>query len=103
MVPKPPWQPRKKHYIDHLAKASEATILVSFADKLDNARAILRDYRDHGDELWQRFNVKDPQRHLWYYGSLLAVFKDRNTTWLVAELERVFGELENLVNKTPNA
>ena len=96
-VPKPPWEARKKTYIDHLGYASEATILVSLADKLDNARAILRDYRVHGPALWQRFNMKDPQKHLWYYTSLLAVFKVKNTTWLVDELERVLGELEALI------
>jgi (p)ppGpp synthase/HD superfamily hydrolase len=103
-VPKPPWDERKKHYIDHLGSyASEATILVSLADKLDNARAILRDYRVHGDELWQRFNVKDPQKHLWYYRELLKVFKAKNSTWLVDELDRVFQELESEVNKAANS
>jgi (p)ppGpp synthase/HD superfamily hydrolase len=97
VVPKPPWKKRKQDYIDHLGYASEATILVSLGDKLDNARAILRDYRVHGPELWQRFSVHDPQEHLWYYRSLLAVYKNRNSTWLVAELERVLGELEDLV------
>jgi (p)ppGpp synthase/HD superfamily hydrolase len=97
VVPKPPWKQRKQDYVDHLRDASEATILVSLADKLDNARAILRDYRTDGDELWQRFSVHDPQEHLWYYRSLLAVYQDRNPTWLVAELERVLGELEALL------
>jgi (p)ppGpp synthase/HD superfamily hydrolase len=97
VVPKPPWKKRKQDYIDHLGDASEATILVSLADKLDNARAILRDYRIDGDELWQRFSVHDPQQHLWYYRSLLAVYQSRNSTWLVAELARVLGELEALV------
>ena len=68
--------------------------LVSLADKLDNARAILRDYRERGEELWQRFSVDDPEKHLRYYKSLLEVYKQRNTTWLVAELERVLDELE---------
>ena len=97
VVPKPPWKKRKQDYIDHLGDASEATILVSLADKLDNARAILRDYRIDGPELWQRFSVHDPQEHLWYYRSLLAVYQARNSTWLVAELARVLGELEHLV------
>jgi (p)ppGpp synthase/HD superfamily hydrolase len=97
VVPKPPWKKRKQDYIDHLGDASEATILVSLSDKLDNARAILRDYRVQGPELWKRFSVHDPQEHLWYYRSLLAVYKNRNSTWLVAELERVLGELEDLV------
>jgi (p)ppGpp synthase/HD superfamily hydrolase len=97
-VPKPPWKKRKQDYIDHLGGyASEATILVSLCDKLDNARAILRDYRVHGPELWKRFSVHDSQEHLWYYRSLLAVYKTRDSTWLVAELERALGELEDLV------
>jgi (p)ppGpp synthase/HD superfamily hydrolase len=100
VVPKPPWKKRKQDYIDHLGDASEATILVSLADKLDNARAILRDYRIDGPELWQRFSVHDPQQHLWYYRSLLAVYQARNSTWLVAELARVLGELEDLVTAT---
>ncbi|MCU1696339.1 MAG: metal dependent phosphohydrolase [Mycobacterium sp.] len=97
VVPKPPWKKRKQDYIDHLGEASEATILVSLADKVDNARAILRDYRIDGPELWERFSVHDPQQHLWYYRSLLAVYQARNSTWLVAELARVLGELEDLV------
>ena len=92
--PKPPWQQRKERYVAHLGEASEDTILVSLADKLDNARAILRDYRERGDELWQRFSVKDPEKHLWYYTSLLKVYEKRNKTWLVAELGRVLKELE---------
>ena len=92
--PKPPWQERKERYVEHLGEASEDTMLVSLADKLDNARAILRGFREHGDELWQRFSVHDPQKHLWYYKSLLKVYEQRNTTWLVTELRRVLDELE---------
>ncbi len=102
-VPKPPWQERKKKYVEHLHYVSEATVLVSLCDKLDNARAILRDYRDHGPELWKRFSVHDPQQHLWYYRSLLAVYQSRSSTWLVAELERVLGELEELVTPSSNS
>lgn len=64
---KPEWRKRKRDYIDHLGEASEPTILVSLADKLDNARAILRDFRIVGSDLWQRFTVKEPELHLWYH------------------------------------
>lgn len=93
-VPKPPWKPRKQRYIDHLGYVSKATILVSLADKLDNARAILRDHRLVGDELWQRFSEHDPHQHLWYYRSLLAEYQKRENSWLVTELKRVLDTLE---------
>jgi (p)ppGpp synthase/HD superfamily hydrolase len=97
-VPKPPWLDRKRKYIDHLAEVGQDTLLVSVADKLDNARSMLRDYHEHGPKLWERFNRKNPQDHLWYYGGLLNAYRKRNlNSWMVDELGRVVGELETLV------
>ena len=97
VTPKPPWRQRKENYIKHLDEASDSTVRVSMADKLDNARAILRDLRRHGPDVWQRFNTKDPQDHLWYYRSLLEVYRRRSDSWLVDELERVIQTLEDEV------
>lgn len=97
-VPKPPWLERKQRYIEHLGQVSEATLKVSVADKLDNARSMLRDYHQHGSKLWERFNRKNPHDHLWYYNSLLAAYRSRNLdSWMVDELGRVIAELERLV------
>ncbi|MGZ6779873.1 MAG: HD domain-containing protein [Mycobacterium sp.] len=93
ITPKPPWRQRKEDYINHLHAASDSTIRVSMADKLDNARAILRDLRRHGPAVWQRFTTKDPQDHLWYYRSLLEVYRTRSDSWLVDELQRVIQAL----------
>jgi (p)ppGpp synthase/HD superfamily hydrolase len=93
-TPKPPWRQRKENYIAHLDTLSDSTILVSLADKLDNARAILRDLRRYGPKVWQRFNTDDPHDHLWYYRSLLDVYRRRSDSWLVDELERVVRVLE---------
>lgn len=89
LTPKPPWRERKQAYIEHLNTASDSTIRVSIADKLDNARAILRDLRRFGPKVWQRFNTDDPHEHLWYYRSLLEVYRRRSDSWLVDELSRV--------------
>jgi len=52
---------------------SESSLLVSLADKTYNAEAILFDYRELGDSLWDRFNGgADGTR--WYYGALADVF-----------------------------
>lgn len=95
VTPKPPWRQRKENYIAHLDGASHSTIRVSLADKLDNARAILRDLRRHGPQVWQRFNTTDPHEHLWYYRSLLEVYRLRSDSWLVEELARVVQTLED--------
>jgi (p)ppGpp synthase/HD superfamily hydrolase len=103
VTPKPPWRQRKENYIAHLDKVSDRTILVSLADKLDNARAILRDLRRYGPRVWQRFNTDDPHEHLWYYRSLLDVYRRRTDTWLVDELERVVRTLEEEIGPPPAA
>jgi (p)ppGpp synthase/HD superfamily hydrolase len=96
--PKPPWRERKQTYINHLARVGDDTILVSVADKLDNARSMLRDYYEHGPKLWERFTVKDPRDHLWYYGELLKAYRARGcSSWMVDELDRVVKELKRLV------
>ena len=91
---------RKENYVNHLPEASDSALLVSLADKLHNARAILRDYREVGDQLWQRFSVQDPQLHLWYYRSLLEVYAQRIDNWMVDELREVIDKLEQGINQS---
>ena len=100
VMPKPPWRERKQNYVDHLSEASDSAVLVSLADKLHNAHAILRDFRAHGDELWQRFNVKDPADHLWYYTALLEVYSGRIDNWMVGELREVIDALEDAIRQS---
>jgi (p)ppGpp synthase/HD superfamily hydrolase len=94
-TPKPPWRERKQNYVRHLSEASDSAVLVSLADKLHNAHAILRDFRALKADLWQRFSVKDPEQHLWYYRSLLEVYAKRlQNNWMVDELHEVIDALE---------
>ncbi len=91
--PKPPWKERKTRYIDHVRVAGADARRVSCADKLHNARSILRDYRLEGERLWDRFNAP-PEEQLWYYRALVQAFQQPGRTALVDELERVVGQLE---------
>jgi (p)ppGpp synthase/HD superfamily hydrolase len=99
-TPKPPWRERKERYIRHLHDASDGAILVSLADKLHNARAILRDFLAHGDALWQRFSVEDPEEHLWYYRSLLDVYAQRTNSSMVDELREVIDALKHEIGQS---
>ncbi len=92
-TPKPPWKERKARYIAHVRAAGPDVRRVSCADKLHNARSILRDYRLLGERLWHRFNAP-PDEQLWYYRTLVEAFRQPGSTPLVDELARVVGELE---------
>lgn len=72
-LPKPPWRARKEAYITHLEGAGPDIWLVSCADKLYNARAIVTDLRALGEETFSRF-TGGKEGTLWYYQSLVAVF-----------------------------
>ncbi len=89
-TPKPPWQARKEAYLAHLSDAP-----ASAADKLHNARAILADYREIGEVLWDRFNASKAQT-LWYYRALVEAFEAHGSTPLVTELARTVAEIERL-------
>jgi len=95
VVPKPEWRKRKEDYIAHLPNASASVRLVSASDKLHNARAILRDYRLHREELWPRF-TGGKQGTLWYYRALVKAFTSAENNELVEELDRVVSEIEKL-------
>jgi (p)ppGpp synthase/HD superfamily hydrolase len=95
-TPKPPWRERKERYIDHLATVTSETLLVSLADKLHNARAILADYRKIGEALWERFQG-GRDGTLWYYGALVGAFSERGEhADLVDELRQVLAALNRL-------
>jgi (p)ppGpp synthase/HD superfamily hydrolase len=90
--PKPPWRERKETYILHLKSADAETRLVSAADKLNNVRSILSDYRDVGESVWDRFKG-GRDGTLWYYRALLDEFR-RKPNRLIRELELAIKELE---------
>jgi GTP pyrophosphokinase len=92
-IPKPPWRQRKEAYIAHLAQASGSVRLISAADKLDNARAVLRDYRARGEKLWERFNG-GRDGTLWYYRAVANALRQAGSSPLVDELDRLVLELE---------
>ena len=91
--PKPPWRERKENYLRHLKSADADTRLVSAADKLNNVRSILSDYRVVGESIWERFNGRR-EGTLWYYRALLKEFQRGKPNRLVREFELAVRELE---------
>ena len=94
---KPDWKTRKEAYLEHLDGQPQSVLLVSLADKLFNARAILRDYRSVGESLWMRFSA-GRDGVLWYYRSLSDSFtRIVSGNPMAGELAEVVTELSRLV------
>lgn len=73
------WQERKSATIEHLKSAGHDAKILALADKLSNIRSTARDYLLMGEEVWNRFNVKDKERHAWYYMSVANELKELET------------------------
>ena len=87
---------RKTQYIEHLGTVDKDTLLVSLADKIHNARSILRDLRksEIGSAVWDRF--ENPREDtLWYYRKLADVFQKLLPGQLADELMEIIIVLEN--------
>lgn len=97
-MPKPPWRDRKERYLAHLASASPSVRLISACDKLDNARAMLLDYRAQGESLWARFRG-GREGSLWYLRTVVEILSRAGRSPLVEELDRTVSELESLIQK----
>lgn len=87
------WHQRKQDTLDRLRNADLDIKIVALGDKLSNIRAIAHDYAVLGDELWNRFTVKDPAEHAWRYHALAEALNDLSDT-------NAYKEFHTLVNKT---
>ena len=97
--PKPPWRERKEKYIRRLKTADAGTRLVSAADKLNNVRSILSDYRAIGESVWSRFNG-GRDGTLWYYRTLRDEFLRHPPNRITREFDLAVNELRLLTEKS---
>ncbi|MDD2981147.1 MAG: HD domain-containing protein [Hespellia sp.] len=76
------WKERKGTTIRHIRNARWEVQMIALADKLSNMRDIDRDYPVLGEELWNRFRMKDKNTIGWYYkgirDSLRPVFSGKD-------------------------
>lgn len=93
--PKPPWEQRKRAFLERLRTESGDVKLVAAADKLHNANTLLRDAQHMGDDLWRRFNApKDKQ--CWYLRSCVVALKDGWWNDILNALDETVTGLETL-------
>ena len=87
------WFERKSHTIEHLKYAPYEVRMIGLADKLSNIRDIDRDYPIMGEELWNRFRMKEKNMIGWYYKGLRESLREG------FEQEEAFREYSYLVDK----
>jgi GTP pyrophosphokinase len=86
--PKPPWAERKRAYVEHARKLPGPSLRVSAADKVHNAYAILRDVRNIGEAVWDRFSATADDV-VAYYEGLVRAYREAGGGRLVDELDRI--------------
>ena len=99
LPPAASWRIRKEESLAVLEKTDDIGVLmVWIGDKLANMRAIYRDFKVEGVQMWQRFNQKDANEQAWYYRSIAKLTERLSDTsaWLEYKTltDLVFGKGE---------
>jgi len=93
-----PWIDRKVQYLARLEQCTDDEILrVGLADKVHNARSIVRECRDQGPALWERSPEKTAAQQLWYYSRLADLFTRKRPGPLTEDLGVAVRELTALI------
>ena len=87
-TPPPPWADRKRAYVEHARALPRPSLRVSAADKVHNTYAILRDLRNMGERVWERFDAA-PDDVMAYYEGLVRAYRQAGGGRLVDELDRI--------------
>jgi len=92
------WEDRKNNYLARLRDEPDDVLLISAADKLYNAKAILDDFKEIGPAVFARFK-RGAKEQLWYFDELLKVFRAHPPNRIVNDLERVVQELHERTSR----
>lgn len=90
LPPQETWMVRKMETLTFLREEAdrEAKIL-ALADKLSNMRAVHRDQKTIGDQLWERFNEKSKEKHGWMYRQVAEALSELKNTFAWQEYDRL--------------
>ncbi|HQE83456.1 MAG TPA: HD domain-containing protein [Candidatus Hydrogenedentes bacterium] len=97
-IPKPPWRARKEAFIERIGQLPPEVKLIVAADKLHNVLSLLRDYRQVGESLWQRFSGRRAGT-LWYYKTVTGALAEKWAHPILDELQDAVELLLTRVSK----
>ncbi|MDO5718892.1 MAG: HD domain-containing protein [Tissierellia bacterium] len=88
--PEDTWLKRKADTIESLKDAPIEAKIITLADKLANLRDIYVDEIKMGEEVWNKFNVKDKKLHKWYYENIIAGLSELEGEYAYREILKYF-------------
>lgn len=93
LPPQETWMLRKMETLDFLKnKAGREEKILALADKLSNIRAINRDQKTIGEQLWERFNEKNKVKHGWMYRQIAEALSELKDTFAWQEYDCLIRE-----------
>jgi GTP pyrophosphokinase len=96
VIPKPPWEERKRAYLEALVSKDNRIKLVVACDKLHNAQSIVRDVTLVGPECWNRFSA-DKARIYWYYSEIVKALQSLGNHEALKLLELEVQKMKELI------
>lgn len=88
----------KEEHLRRLERGTSSVRRVALAEKLDNARALVRDLERFGGETWRQMDV-DRDEMLWYFRALVSLFRRTFPSALVIEFGQAVERIGELAGK----
>lgn len=90
------WMLRKQEAVDHLAACNDMDVkMLYLGDKLSNLRSMYRGRQLMGDDFWNNFHQKDPEKHHWYYRSIANAISELSEYLAWQEFDRLIRHIFN--------
>lgn len=93
------WRTRKESQLNILRnlKENQEVLIIALSDKIANLLELKQDIYLKGDEVWERFNNKNPEDHKWYHSSFLEIFE--NNRQIFVKNERLLDVYKQLIEE----
>ncbi len=98
--PKPPWEPRKRAYLDRLASLPQRVRLVSLCDKIDNVISIQKGLATQGLRVFELFKMGQVGT-LWFYRTYADTMRTLGPAQPATDLDQLVTKLEQQVATWP--
>lgn len=87
------WEIRKLENVKHLKSAIREVKMIALSDKTANAESMLREWKQKGDKMWEKFNQHDKYKQAWYYYACKSALGEFSDTSVMKKFDDILEEL----------